>query len=280
MQCDTAENGEQALEKLARGHYDIVLMDCQMPVMDGYTATRQWRGHEADNDLQPLPIIAMTANAMAGDRQKCLDAGMDDYLSKPVSREHLENTLRRWLDTPSRLRRSAAQPAAPTPAVANEAPATSALTDTAEAFQAAAVFSAPFAAPATAATPSVAPPMQMPHAPTQTTAPALDSEIIEDLWSAMGDQFKELVHVFLEDAPGHLTKLEAAAVVGDIASMAGPAHALKSSSANLGAMQVSAAAKHIEHGARDGTLASATDAVSVLNREFQRAEIELRTLLH
>jgi signal transduction histidine kinase/CheY-like chemotaxis protein len=69
MQCDTAENGEQALEKLARGHYDIVLMDCQMPVMDGYTATRPWRGHEADNDLHPIPIIAMTANAMAGDRQ-------------------------------------------------------------------------------------------------------------------------------------------------------------------------------------------------------------------
>ena len=280
MLCDTAENGEQALEKLARGHYDIVLMDCQMPVMDGYTATRQWRGHEADNDLPPLPIIAMTANAMAGDRQKCLDAGMDDYLSKPVTREHLESTLRRWLDTPARLRRTAAQPSPPTPAVANEGPAISELTATAAAFQANPVFEMPSGASTVVATPAAAPPADMPLASTQPTGPALDSEIIEDLWSAMGEQFKQLVDVFLEDAPGHLTKLEAAAVVGDIAGMSGPAHALKSSSANLGAMQVSAAAKHIEHGARDRTLANAVDAVSLLSREFRRAEAELRVLLH
>ena len=280
MLCDTAENGEQALEKLARGHYDIVLMDCQMPVMDGYTATRQWRGHEADNDLQPMPIIAMTANAMAGDRQKCLDAGMDDYLSKPVTREHLENTLRRWLDTPSRLRRTAALQSPPAPAVASEAVAGSGLNATAQAFQAAPVFEMPAGASTVATTPTPAPSPGMAHASTQSKGPALDSEVIEDLWSAMGDQFKELVDVFLEDAPGHLTKLEAAAVVGDIAGMADPAHALKSSSANLGARQVSAAARHIEHGARDRTLANAVDAVSLLSSEFRRAEVELRTLLH
>ena len=69
-----------------------------MPVMDGYGATRRWREHEAsDRTARALPIIAMTANAMAGDRQKCLDAGMDDYLSKPVTRGQLEQCLRRWL---------------------------------------------------------------------------------------------------------------------------------------------------------------------------------------
>ncbi|HTD29327.1 MAG TPA: response regulator, partial [Xanthomonadaceae bacterium] len=268
MQCDTAENGEQALEKLARGHYDIVLMDCQMPVMDGYTATRKWREHEEESQLQPMPIIAMTANAMAGDRQKCLDAGMDDYLSKPVAREHLENTLRRWLDGPSRSRRGLAQTTQTTTAPALEPtamPASFAAT--------APVQTAAMAAP-TEATKPIAPP------PAQHAVPALDSEIIEELWSAMGDQFKQLVDVFLDDAPGHLTKLEAAAVVGDIAGMAGPAHALKSSSANLGALQVSAAAKHIEHGARDRTLADAVGAVAALSHEYHRAEIELRVLLH
>src|SRR5690606_28982777 len=70
-----------------------------MPVMDGYTATQRWRETEAANgDGRRLPIIAMTANAMAGDRQKCLDAGMDDHLPKPVTRSELERCLHRWWD--------------------------------------------------------------------------------------------------------------------------------------------------------------------------------------
>ena len=97
--CDTASNGEAALLRMSASRYDIVLMDCQMPVMDGYTATQRWReNEEASGDGRRLPIIAMTANAMAGDRQKCLDAGMDDYLPKPVTRSELERCLHRWWD--------------------------------------------------------------------------------------------------------------------------------------------------------------------------------------
>src|SRR5690606_17130687 len=97
--CDTASNGEAALLRLSASRYDIVLMDCQMPVMDGYTATRRWRENEAaSGGDRHLPIIAMTANAMAGDRQKCLYAGMDDYLPKPVTRSELERCLHRWWD--------------------------------------------------------------------------------------------------------------------------------------------------------------------------------------
>jgi CheY-like chemotaxis protein len=81
------------------GGYDMVLMDCQMPVLDGYSATRRWRELEQQRNADHrLPIVAMTANAMAGDRQKCLDAGMDDYLAKPVTRERpgaLHRTLAR-----------------------------------------------------------------------------------------------------------------------------------------------------------------------------------------
>src|SRR5690606_17457461 len=95
--CDTASNGEAALMRMSASRYDVVLMDCQMPVMDGYTATQRWReGEEASGEGRRLPIIAMTANAMAGDRQKCLDAGMDDYLPKPVTRSELERCLHRW----------------------------------------------------------------------------------------------------------------------------------------------------------------------------------------
>ncbi|MDI1252611.1 ATP-binding protein [Thermomonas sp.] len=96
-ECETAGNGQVALERMEAEHYDLVLMDCQMPVLDGYSATRRWR--ELEQERKPeerLPIVAMTANAMAGDRQKCLDAGMDDYLAKPVTRSDLERCITRW----------------------------------------------------------------------------------------------------------------------------------------------------------------------------------------
>ncbi len=97
FECETAGNGQIALEMMEAERYDLVLMDCQMPVLDGYTATRRWR--ELEQVRKPerrLPIVAMTANAMAGDRQKCLDAGMDDYLAKPVTRGDLDRCIRRW----------------------------------------------------------------------------------------------------------------------------------------------------------------------------------------
>src|SRR5690606_12393216 len=92
----TADNGQQALDLLRAELFDAVLMDCQMPVLNGYGATRQWRDRELLSGQQRLPIIAMTANAMAGDRQRCLEAGMDDYLSKPVDPAGLATCLRRW----------------------------------------------------------------------------------------------------------------------------------------------------------------------------------------
>ncbi len=96
LTVDLAENGEKALAALAEKRYDLVLMDCQMPVLDGYQATKAFRSQESQGD-QRLPIIAMTANAMEGDRQKCLDAGMDDYLAKPVKKELLRTLLGQWL---------------------------------------------------------------------------------------------------------------------------------------------------------------------------------------
>ncbi|MBA3002285.1 MAG: response regulator [Desulfurivibrio sp.] len=96
LTVDLAEDGEKALSALAAKQYDLVFMDCQMPLMDGYEATKAFRSQEVQGDKR-LPIIAMTANAMEGDRQKCLDAGMDDYLAKPVKKELLRKLLGQWL---------------------------------------------------------------------------------------------------------------------------------------------------------------------------------------
>ncbi|WP_321495171.1 response regulator [uncultured Desulfobacter sp.] len=94
IQVDCAFNGQQALERLGQQHYDGVLMDCQMPVMDGYTATQKIRQNPG---FKKLPIIAMTAHAMVGDRQKTLDAGMNDYISKPLNVGRMFMTMARWI---------------------------------------------------------------------------------------------------------------------------------------------------------------------------------------
>jgi signal transduction histidine kinase/CheY-like chemotaxis protein len=94
---DAAVNGAIALEAIKNGSYDLVLMDCQMPEMDGYRATEEIRKFERETNQPRIPIIAVTAHAMTGDREKCLDAGMDDYLTKPIQKPVLMEVLARWL---------------------------------------------------------------------------------------------------------------------------------------------------------------------------------------
>ncbi len=94
-EVDIAENGRIACERTAHQHYDLLFMDCQMPEMDGFDATRMIRAREASSGRH-TPIVALTANAMREDRERCLDAGMDDYISKPFSASDFERVLRRW----------------------------------------------------------------------------------------------------------------------------------------------------------------------------------------
>ncbi len=94
---EIAANGQFALEAYRQYDYDLILMDCMMPEMDGYEASRKIRKYEAMNDKPHTPIIAMTANAMQGDREKCLNAGMDDYIAKPARRKDIQNMLDKYL---------------------------------------------------------------------------------------------------------------------------------------------------------------------------------------
>ncbi len=97
QQVSIAANGAVALKMLEQNVYDAVLMDCQMPEMDGFCATRILREYEAQQHKPRITVIAMTANVMEGDRERCLEAGMDDYLGKPVKMQELEDLLRRWI---------------------------------------------------------------------------------------------------------------------------------------------------------------------------------------
>ena len=241
FRSESEANGELALQRMMLEPFDLVFMDCQMPVLDGYGATRRWRTHENELGAQRrLPIVAMTANAMAGDRQRCLDAGMDDYLAKPVTREQLEACLQRWLPghvaiaAPRRAETAVTQP-----------PATDAATA---------------AAAARAATP---------------TFPVLDHSMLEELREIAGDETVRIISLFLEDAPRLIAALEKAAAAPDLDAMRDAAHTLKSSSANVGAMALSAAAKRVELGARAARLDRPAVAVALVIAEYARARMAL-----
>jgi signal transduction histidine kinase/CheY-like chemotaxis protein len=253
VDCDTANNGEAALLRMSASRYDLVLMDCQMPVVDGYTATRRWReGEDMSGDGNHLPIIAMTANAMAGDRQKCLDAGMDDYLAKPVTRAELERCLYRWW----RPKASDARAVAPAPnptVVASHAPPPP---------------------PVVVAAPA-APDALLPSMPTAAPAMVIDREVLAELRSVLGNEVDKLIDLFLDDTPMLLARLEAAALAPDFEELREAAHSLKSSSANLGAMALSAAAKRVELGARIRTIDRPAVAVALIASEFARARVAL-----
>lgn len=94
--CSVAETGEDALRKIEEQHFDLILMDVQMPLMNGFEATQRIREREAEKHLARVPVIGMTAHALSGDREKCIEAGMDDYLSKPFQPEQLQALLDKY----------------------------------------------------------------------------------------------------------------------------------------------------------------------------------------
>jgi signal transduction histidine kinase/CheY-like chemotaxis protein/HPt (histidine-containing phosphotransfer) domain-containing protein len=311
LSVESAEHGKEALDKLSYGKFDLVLMDCQMPVMDGYTATRTRRTLEEERKLPHIPIIAMTANAMVGDREKCLASGMDDYLTKPLNRGLLEQTLRKWMPanaktrvehTPEDLRANVASddvdsfaPARMADAFQTPARAPAPLSmedellaDLARAAHAMPGFAneldapAPREAPVAAVPRPVAAPAPQPApkpAPAKPQKPAIDRSIFDELLEVMGSEFAALVKVYLEDTPKNLKILAQSAQRGQPEGMIAPAHSLKSTSANLGALGLSDIAKKIEHGARSNILLDPIAEAKAAIAEFERAAHELKALL-
>lgn len=168
-------------------------------------------------------------------------------MSKPLSRALLEQTSRRWLPADAKTQITAA-PVKPIPA----------------------------AKPSASTIPSLSMPLQM----DATHAKVLDPEVVRDLLDVMGDEFTDLVHVYLEDTPKALAALDLAAAHGNVEGLIAPSHSLKSTSANLGALGLSELAKRLEHGARSGTLNNDAPAlVAEINRTFQIVSTELNALL-
>ena len=226
---DMVPNGLEALQAIKRGGYDIVLMDCQMPVMDGYEATRAIRAWEADQGKgQRIPIVALTANALVGDAETCLASGMDHHLAKPYSRKQLGMAMAHWLP-PHLVERSVGRQEASL-VTAQRQPATEA-------------------------------------------ALSLDKAALDNIRALdEGDDcsvLDEVIGMFLEEAPQLLAQMQAALASTDPAELARQAHALKSSSFNVGAKPLGELCRQIERQGKAGELPGLAALVSSALQTYQ-----------
>lgn len=228
-----AEGGERGAEMALREAVDLILMDCQMPLVDGYEATRRIRGEQRG---VRTPIIALTANALQGDRERCLAAGMDDYLAKPFSRAALHEVLLRWL------------PSSPTAPL-------SASTDT------------PFVPDAQ--------PLELPDPfmSTPPTAHVLDANALSEvrMIDPDGTLVDGIISLYLSNGGELLASLQRAVAQGDAPAAAFAAHTLKSSSGCVGATDVMARCAHIESNARTHALCPTTEAFEELQQAYRVA---------
>ena len=235
--ADVVGDGKLALEAVRRERFDLLLMDCQMPEMDGLTATRAIREHEAaqGDDHPRLPIIALTANAMTGDRDECLAAGMDDYLSKPFGASQLTEMLERWM---------------------KEKPMTR-VQD-----------------PETPTSPQSAPP-PAPEVEIATPAPPVENitldqralQNIREVDPQGGNGLLErLIEIFADKSPQLVDEIRSGVEADDPDRVRLSAHTLKSSSANLGANALASICKTLEENARGKQLEGAAELLEEIER--------------
>jgi two-component system sensor histidine kinase/response regulator len=232
---DIAENGLQAVDRVAAGRYDLVLMDCRMPALDGFAATAEIRRGEQGSGVH-LTIVALTASTQDGDRGICIAAGMDDYLAKPFTHEQLTATLLRWLPQP-------AAPAAGT--TSGPLPAPSAPTE-------------PIARPADA-------PINPRALGTIRALPGGNGAALVN----------KVIGAYLVDTPARLVQMQEAATAGDPEALRKAAHGMKSSSANVGAERLAGLCKELETMGRRGTTDGAQHLLERAADELQRVAAAL-----
>jgi signal transduction histidine kinase/CheY-like chemotaxis protein len=229
VHVDAVADGQAALDAVAKQAYDLVLMDCQMPVMDGYEATRQIRNAECH-----IPIIALTAHAMVGDRETCLASGMDDYLAKPVDMQVLGGMLMKWLPEEAAAVGEEQSPDGESP-----------ITRT--------IDSDPVS-----------------DAPPQSDVVVFDKGQLLD--RAMGDEglVVAVLRTYLEDAPRQVQALEACIRNGDAEGAFRRAHTIKGASASVCGEATRDAALEIECVCKAGDLEAAQTLLPVLEAQLSR----------
>jgi CheY-like chemotaxis protein len=234
VKVTVASNGKEVAGQFASGSFDAILMDCQMPVMDGFQSTDAIRHLEAERTDKPVPIIAVTANALAGDREKCIAAGMNDYLSKPYTMERLYKVLSKYLvgGTTS-------------PQVASDDP-----TDEISAAE--------------------------PCNSTIAIDPAALHELSQIQQAGSGDLVERVVLAYLESSAELIAELQSAVESSDADSVRTNAHALKSSSANVGALNLADLCQQIENKAREENLSDTDILQRRIQQEYEQAVAALQ----
>jgi signal transduction histidine kinase/DNA-binding response OmpR family regulator/HPt (histidine-containing phosphotransfer) domain-containing protein len=239
---ETATDGKEALERYASGEFSLIFMDCQMPEMDGFQATAEIRKQEAKSGRR-VPIVALTASAIEGDREQCLASGMDDYVPKPFTAEQMRSALATWLDHsvrgPGNGKRDHLTLVAPAPA---EEPA---------------------AVP--------------------VTVEPVDERVLDALAGLQRDGRPDIVNrviaLFLSSAPALVRELEEGAASGDTARLHRASHTLKSASANVGAALLSAHCKELEAMARAGSVPDAPSRIATIAEDYRCAQAALTARL-
>jgi len=246
----TAENGEIGVEAVQEGSYDLILMDCQMPVMDGFESTGRIRHLEATGKLgNRTCIVALTANAMKGDKEKCLASGMDDYLAKPVRKRELQGMLEKWL-----LDKDVAETKEVKEEIKEGAKEN---------------------------------PLLLPETVEKDgeETPFLDQEILSEARDMMKARFPDMVKFYLEDSASYLKAIRGGLDESDPQKIISSAHTIKSSSRQLGAILVSEIAKDIEAIAREivnddgGDMTVIAQKLEQLIRHFEQTEANLKKYL-
>jgi len=240
---DLASNGVEALRALEQNDYSLILMDCQMPELDGYEATRQLRRTERDKGQPRTPVIAVTAHALADEREKVLQAGMDDFLTKPIQVAALTHTLDKWASRARRFGAGNSEPTQTTPAEP----------------------SVPAAMPAEPSVPAAA--------PAASSVPAASTGLLLDPKTPRSERMWELFVVHSRD---DLEFLQEAVAVGDVESLRLRSHRIKGSAYAFGARRFGDKAAELERRAIAGELEVEAE-VEELIRLFQQTSALLAT---